>query len=211
MNNQYVQPSRREFLRYAVGVVGALAVQYTSPLEALAKGNKPEREKSHKKEPTPFQQKVKKMREANYADFGKDSDEVLLAKMLFGEARSCSDLEKVAVAYTTLNRAEDGIAWNGRTVKEAILEPFQYECFNLGNINRDKLKAPNIYNSKSFDQCLKVAKDVLSGRYRDPTNGATTYYNPDTVREPERFKKMQKIGRVNTSLGLSKHVFYKEN
>ncbi len=208
MTNQ--QPSRREFLKYAAGVAGALAVQYISPLEALAKGNKPERKKSHKKEATPFQQKIKKMRVANYADFGNDPDEVLLAKMLFGEARSCSDLEKVAVAYTPLNRAEDGVAWNGRTLKEAILEPFQYECFNLGNANRDKLKAPNKYDSKSFDQCLKVARDVLSGRYQDPTNGATTYYNPTTIKEPERFKKMQKIGRINTSQGPSKHVFYKE-
>jgi len=115
-------------------------------------------------------------------DFSKDTNEVLLARMLFGEARNCSDLEKVAIAYTAINRASDGKKWNGETIKESILKPWQYSCFNKDDPNREKLMNPEKYDAKSFEKCLQISRDVLSEKYKDQTNGATHYFNPDVVK-----------------------------
>jgi len=138
------------------------------------------------------------------SDFYQDSDKVLLARMLLGEAENCSKQEKIAVAYTAINRVNDNQKWNGEKLKEVILKPYQYSCFNK-NLN-NKLKDPLNYNSKEFLGCLELAEEILAGEYKDPTEGATHYYNPKLVKEPEWTKKAEKIGKIENS----RHVFYKE-
>lgn len=138
-------------------------------------------------------------------DFSKDSEEVLLARMLFGEAENCSDLEKVAIAYTAINRVNDGKKWNGETIKEVILKPKQYSCFNEKDPNKNKLKDPETYGPKTFLHCLKISRNVLAGKYNDPTNGAT-HYHTLAVKPRWNYKKMITIGRINSS----KHIFYRE-
>ena len=137
-------------------------------------------------------------------DFKKDSEEVLLARMLFGEARNCSNQEKIAVAYTAINRVNDNKRWNGTNIKGVILKPWQYSCFNLNDPNRKKLMDPEKYDSKSWQTCLEIAKNVLSGNYSDSTNGATHYFNPSVV-VPEWSKRMEKKEVQGT-----KHDFYRE-
>lgn len=145
------------------------------------------------------------------SDFSKDSDEVLLARMLFGEARNCSDMEKIAVAYTAINRANDGKKWNGESVRGAILKPWQYSCFNENDSNRDKLMNPEKYDKQAFARCLDIARDVLAGKYKDPT-GATHYFNPETAK-PKWADKIRRLGRikVDNEGNLSKHEFYRED
>ena len=139
-------------------------------------------------------------------DFSEDSDEVLLARMLFGEARSCSDEEKTAVAYTVLNRVDDGKRWNGTTIRGVVLKPWQYSCFNRNDPNKEKLKDPEKYDKISWERCLGVAQGVVSRESKDFTKGATHYFNPNVV-NPSWASKMTRIGRI----GNSKHVFYRED
>jgi len=133
--------------------------------------------------------------------FSADSDEVLLARMLFGEARNCSDEEMIDVAYTAVNRANDGKRWNGETLREAILKPWQYSCFNSGDPNLPKLKDPKKYDPESWERCLRIARGVVSGEYEDKNKGATHYFAKGTRRpawadssqmidilEPEKYK-----------------------
>lgn len=136
-------------------------------------------------------------------DFSRDSDAVLMARMLFGEARNCSKAEKIAIAYTAINRARDGKRWNGETVREAILARKQYSCFNENDINRKKLMDPLRYGSKSFYECFDIAQKVLNGDYADSGNGATHYY-ASTINQPAWAGKMRRIGKID------KHIFYKE-
>ena len=128
--------------------------------------------------------------------------------MLFGEARGQSDEEKAAVAYTAINRINDGKKWNGTTLKGVILCPKQYSCFNSNDPNRRLLENPGAHDSQSYGACLRVARNVLEGRVADPTNGATHYFNP-RVCQPKwaSSPKMTRIGRVNGSA----HEFYKED
>ena len=146
------------------------------------------------------------IRDYQTADFSKDSDKVILARMLFGEARSCSDSEKVAIAYTAINRANDGKKWNGETVREVILKPYQYSCFNYNDRNRSKLFDPEKYDAKSFQKCLAIAEAVLTKKYADPTNGATHYHTLNIKPRWAKSSKMKKIGRIKDSA----HIFYRE-
>ncbi|MEK6854603.1 MAG: cell wall hydrolase [Nanoarchaeota archaeon] len=142
-------------------------------------------------------------------DFSEDKDEVLLARMIFGEASNCSDEEKIAVAYSAINRVNDGNSWNGTSLREVILKPAQYSCFNRADPNRKRVMNPQAYDEKSFEHCLDIAGKVLAGRYNDPTNGATHYFNPNLA-QPSWQHNLSRIGKIKTSKGLSAHKFYKE-
>lgn len=144
-------------------------------------------------------------------DFLKDTDEILLARMIFGEARNCSNTEKVAVAYTAINRVNDHKKWNGETLREVILKSWQYSCFNKDDTNRKKLMNPEQYDSQSWKLCLNVAEEVLSKKVKDPTSGATHYFNPNIVSSyPDWASKLTKVGKIQTENGLSEHEFYIE-
>lgn len=156
------------------------------------------------------------------ADFSKDSDTVLLARMLYGEARNCSKEEKIAIAYTALNRIHDGINWNGKTLRGVLLNHWQYSCFinysvdNINktedkklkeikrniNLNRQRLMNPA---KEEFAECLDAASGVLSGKYSDSTNGATHYHTSEI--RPDWAGKMS-----NRKMPANfRHLFYREN
>lgn len=141
------------------------------------------------------------------ADLRQDNETTLLARMLFGEARNCTKDEQIAIAYTALNRASDNKKWNGRTVKEALLVPFQYSCFNPKDVNLVKLKNPLRYDSRSFAHCLILAEEVLARKYPDPTHGATHYHTRAIQPSWSTNGAMKKLGTVGEK---PRHVFYKE-
>lgn len=145
-------------------------------------------------------------------DFSGDSDQILLARMLFGETRGQTKYEKIAVAHTALNRTKDGQERNGNTLREVILMPKQYSCFNPGTNSRRQVMDPQSVDARSFYDCLKVAGEVLDGKYADPTKGATLYYNPHTMGFPSWNKDhLVKVGHLKISnRKLTQHKFYKE-
>ena len=138
-------------------------------------------------------------------NFSQDTDEVILARMIFGEARNCSKEERIAVGYTTINRLKQPRKF-GRTLSQVILKPYQYSCFNRNDPNREKLMNPKRYDPQSFEECLEIARGIISGTYKDPTQRATHYFNPRIVR-PSWANQMTRIGRINNS----KHEFYRED
>ena len=151
--------------------------------------------------------KIKDTTDYKTSDFYQDSDEVLLARMLLGECEGCSPEEKIAVAYTSINRINDNKKWNGETLKEVILKPYQYSAFNEG-IN-GKLKDPLRYNSEEFLKCLKLSEEILAGKYQDPL-GATHYLNPNHPNLkgrplPKWIEKLESLGRIEDGF----HMFYK--
>lgn len=150
-------------------------------------------------------------------NFSSDSDTVLLARMIFGEARRNSRIEQIAVAHTALTRAKDKVRWNGTDIRSALLTPKQYSCFNDDDPNREILEDPMRYDSKRFKQCLVVAEKVLNGEYKDPTNGATHYHAPSANPKWARAPSMRRIGRINVGdidgdgeEDFSAHTFFKE-
>lgn len=149
-----------------------------------------------------------------------ESDEHKLARMLFGEARSCSRTEKIGAAYTVLNRIADNIKSNGTSFSDTLTAD-NYDCFDLGNKNYLATQKPESADSRSFSECLEVARLVMNGEVADPTRGATHYYLSGTKvpywGDKSKMKKlgrkvnrMEQIGRIKTERGPSKHIFFRE-
>ena len=141
-------------------------------------------------------------------DFSKDREEILLARMLLGEVEGCSKIEKIAVTYSVINRMNKNPIRYGATIKEVILKPLQYSAFNEDQ--NQKLKKPLDYNKKEFISNIQLVRNILSGKYSDPTGGATYYLNPDHPNLKRKLpiwtKELKKIGRIKNSY----HIFYKE-
>ncbi len=149
-----------------------------------------------------FQQPT--LRDYCITNFSQDSEENLLARMIFGEARGCSQNERIAVGYTAVNRLQRPRRF-GRNLHDVILRPWQYSCFNRNDPNRAQLMDPQQYDIRSFEECLEAARGILSQTYHDQTQGATHYFNP-RLANPSWASRMIRIGSINNS----EHVFYRE-
>jgi spore germination cell wall hydrolase CwlJ-like protein len=136
--------------------------------------------------------------ERNYIteDFTKDREEVLLARMLFGEVAKRPKYEKLEIGSTAITR----MGW-GLTLQEVILFPQAYSCFNQDSNRLDELKHPFEYGKTEFLNCLKISRELLQMKYK--SLGATHYYNPDIVKKPEWVDKMTFVGKVGP------HLLYK--
>jgi N-acetylmuramoyl-L-alanine amidase len=126
--------------------------------------------------------------------------DMLLARLLYGEARGESIEGKVAVANVVLNRLRSK-RW-GDTVHSVILQPKQFSCFNPNDGNLPKLLMVNV-GAPVFVECLTVARSSLLGLYVDNTQGADHYHTKGS--DPAWDDKMRRTAEI------AGHVFYKSN
>ncbi len=136
-------------------------------------------------------------------DFSKDFDEVLFARMLLGEGEGMSELGKIENGYVALNRLFDIKKRWGKTIKEVLLQPNQFSSFEE---RKKRLEDPLKYNPKEFLECLTLSRDLLKGKYKDPTEGATHFFNPYLIKTPYWANHMDEIKKINTG----PHRYYKE-
>lgn len=115
------------------------------------------------------------------------SDEYLLAKCVYAEARGEPYVGQVAVAAVVLNRVKSASFPN--TIAGVIYQPWAFTAVNDGQINL----SPNA-------TAIKAAKDALNGW--DPTNGCLYYYNPSTATS-------KWIWSRTVMLSIGKHNFAK--
>lgn len=94
------------------------------------------------------------------------SDENLLARIIYGEARGEPYTGQVAVGAVILNRVASPLFPN--TVSGVIYQAGAFDAVSDGQINM----TPN-------DTALRAARDALNGW--DPTGGCLYYYNPKTA------------------------------
>lgn len=139
-----------------------------------------------------LEEKIKQYQDPRTEDFSKDTDTMLLARLIYGESRGKSDELKIAVAYSVLNRVEKD-SWYGKTLREVMLKRKQYSCFNPNDPNFVKVKDPYKFeNPRVWKKCYNIAEKVLSKEVEDPTNGST-HYHTDTVKPNWRTKSIKKI------------------
>ena len=94
------------------------------------------------------------------------SDEYLLSRVIYSEARGEPYTGKVAVAAVALNRVRHPDFPN--TLSGVVYQPWAFTAVHDGQINL----APD-------DEARRAARDALNGW--DPTNGCIYYYNPVTA------------------------------
>src|SRR5579859_841604 len=122
------------------------------------------------------------------------SDQLLLATLLYGEARGVSDEALAAVACSVRNRTTSG-KWFGGTWAEVILRWAQYDALwptmgggNFISTRAFALRAKRLdYQPTANEQrVLNFASSCVTGKpgmIEDPTDGATHYYD-ESVRPP---------------------------
>ena len=114
-----------------------------------------------------------------------DSDVMLLAKLIYGEARGESYVGQVAVGAVVLNRIKSASFPN--TIAGVIYQKYAFTAVDDGQINL----TPNA-------TAKKAAQDAMNGW--DPSYGALYYYNPATATSQWIFSR-----KTTTTIG--NHVF----
>lgn len=103
---------------------------------------------------------------------------VLLACLLWGEARGCHDDGKLAVANVVKNRVLSGRFPGRDDWAKVITAPLQFSSLNANDPNRKKLLEPLKWDSQStWDSCYACASAVLDGMTMDNTQRATHYFD----------------------------------
>ncbi|MDZ4342113.1 MAG: cell wall hydrolase [Candidatus Binatia bacterium] len=115
--------------------------------------------------------------------FAEQPEEILLAMLIFGEARGSKvhDDTRLAVGSVVRNRVLSG-KFGGSIWRGVILRPFQFSCFNANDPNRPKLLEPLEHEKKEvWESCYRCAALILNGTANDITQRATHYYTGSVV------------------------------
>lgn len=103
---------------------------------------------------------------------------MLKRMLLWGEARGESPRGKLAVLWVALNRAK---LWR-KSLKEVILQPLQFSCFNSHDPNRVKLLSAWKDDPEQW-AVIDALVELVSGQsVPDPTYGAVNYYAHNVVK-----------------------------
>ena len=116
-----------------------------------------------------------------------DADVMLLARLIYGEARGESYVGQVAVGAVVLNRIKSPSFPN--TMAGVIYQRYAFTAVDDGQINL----TPNA-------TAKKAAQDAMNGW--DPSYGALYYYNPVTATSQWIFSRQ-------TTVTIGNHVFAK--
>ena len=103
------------------------------------------------------------------------TDTDILARTIFGEARSGGKVLMSAVARTILNRVKLQ-TWYGRTITDVCQKSQQYSCWNPDDPNCEIIQQADT-TIPVFNDALAIAAQAVSGTLPDSTNEATHYYS----------------------------------
>lgn len=141
---------------------------------------KKEREKADKE----HAQRTKEFREQNPIPKCNPKEKDILARLMFGEARSNGDANRIAKAYTAIARSKDkNKRWSNNLI-EVVLEPFQYSCFNPNDTNYVKVWNPEKYDKISWKECQEIAEKILTKKVKNSAPGANHYHDRGPTNRP---------------------------
>lgn len=113
-------------------------------------------------------------------NFRDDPEEILLARLIFGEARNQSKEAKAAVGWSVRHRVEMEV-FGGNTYHAVILKSNQYTSFNTTDGNYkyiiDPLHKNNPIDEKSWRESYEIAGKVIKGEIEDFSGGANFFHD----------------------------------
>ncbi|MFH1187290.1 MAG: cell wall hydrolase [bacterium] len=110
-------------------------------------------------------------------DFNDDTEQMILARAIFGEARSLSEQGRIAIGWVIKNRISDS-RW-ADNYHGVILKPKHFSAFNKGDENFDFVKNPFIDKTQidEWYECYEIAGKLMRNEFIDPTEGANHYFS----------------------------------
>lgn len=129
------------------------------------------------------------------------AEENCLAKAVYFEARSESELGQLAVAKVVLNRVKDpnypkticGVVYQGSDHRNSC--QFSFACDGI---------ADEVKNREAWDRSKMIAQKAIAGDQTIRIIGAATNYHADYVR-PAWAKDMRKL------IKIGRHIFYTDS
>jgi len=136
-------------------------------------------------------------------DFRDNTEEIILARAIFGEGRSLPDEGKIAIAWSIKNRVEDN-RWTNN-YHDVILQKSQFSAFRESDKNWEYVKNPfydiNPKQLAAWKKCYEIAGQVISGEIKDQTGGINHYFS-DYIDYPSwtKSKNAQFIMKIDNTL-----------
>jgi len=160
-------------------------------------------------------EKVKKVPTVNdpfwTENFKDDTEQIILARAIFGEGRSLPDNGRIAIAWSIRNRVEDN-RWPNN-YHDVILQKSQFSAFRESDPNWEYVKNP-FYKTdpkqlEAWKRCYEIAGLVISGEIKDSTGGVNHYFS-DYIDYPDwtKSKNAEFIMKIKNTLfyNLKKEV-----
>lgn len=137
-------------------------------------------------------------------DFYDDTEEMLLARIIFGESRNQPREVKVAVGWSVRNRIGKGQLIDPRkiydTYHDVILDEDQYASLKDPNVRprlEDPLNAQSSSERDAWYESYRVAREVISGKVTDPTDDAL-FFHDDSMTTQEFLVRVPRAVYVKT-------------
>lgn len=128
---------------------------------------------------------------------------VLLAMLLFGEARGQSYRAKLAVGSVVRNRVQLNSPEFGHDWVSVITRPYAFSCLLANDPNHDKLWNPVAHESQDvWDECWHAACETLANTV-DHSFGAVFYFSRPIESPPHVW------GQVEFSAEVDQLHFYR--
>lgn len=117
--------------------------------------------------------------------FYDDTPDLLLARVIYGEAGGETWEAKVGVGWTVRNRVEDAASRWGKTYHSAILAEGQYDSL-WNERTYDKVRDPldDPLEKRAWEESCEASGRVIEGEVGDPTIGANHFY-ATTISKPD--------------------------
>jgi len=144
--------------------------------------------------------------------FSDDTDQMILARAIFGEARDklYPDVARIAVGWSIRNRVEESS--DTYSYNEIITKAEQFSAFNLGDDNRSYVENPfweeNESDKIAWYNCFTIAGKIIHDEVKDPTSGANHYYD-DSIEPPYWATKETEVLVIEKLDGTAKIRFHK--
>lgn len=115
-------------------------------------------------------------------DFGDDSEEMILARAIFGEARNQSREAKIAVGWSIKNRlGKDVIPWrNYKTLHDVVLDEGQYDAFSNPEVRprvENPLDTTSLMEKEAWYESYEIATLVINDAIEDESGGAVFFHD----------------------------------
>jgi N-acetylmuramoyl-L-alanine amidase len=131
-------------------------------------------------------------------DTDKFSDEEILARTIYGEARNQPYIGQQAIACVVMNRVKHA-GWWGNSVRTVCLDPYQFDCWMPKDPNRAVIMDVKD-TDPVFANCLEIAHEAMTGELPDCTDGADSYLVNGLVKNWNR--------NLTPVAIIGKHSFY---
>ena len=154
---------------------------------------------------------MKKLYDKNIDDFGNLEPDKIMGLTIYAEARGEIRAGRIAVGTVILERV-DHREWDGKTIEEVCLWPYQFSCYLPRDPNRIQLFriaqnfAFHYRQSLPLSQCADIAKGLIDGTIpRDPDLAAVhccQYLTTAAKKDVDWWKAMQFVKKIGA------HEFY---